>query len=41
MLVFTVGEWVIPGIIFIPVVGTTVFTVGLVLALYLDEWLEK
>jgi hypothetical protein len=41
MLVFTIGEWVIPGIIFIPVVCTTVFTVGLSLALWLDEKLEK
>jgi hypothetical protein len=36
-MIFTIGDWVIPALIFIPVVGTTVFTVGLALALWLDE----
>ena len=36
MLVFTIGEWVIPGFIFIPVVASTLFTVGLSLAVWID-----
>lgn len=41
MLVFTIGEWVIPGIIFIPVVGTAVFAIGLGLIVWEQDRLEK
>lgn len=41
MLIVTIGEWVIPGFIFFPVVLTTLFTVGLSVALWLDERLDK
>ena len=41
MLVFTIGEWVIPGIIFIPVVGMTLFALGLGLVLWEQDRLEK
>lgn len=41
MLVFTIGEWVIPGFIFIPVVVMTLFSVGLGLVLWEQDRLEK
>jgi len=36
MLVFHILGLDIPGVIFIPVVATTLFTIGLSLALWLD-----
>ena len=41
MLVFHVFGLDIPGVIFIPVVATTLFTIGLSLALWLDERAES
>ncbi len=40
-MLVTIYDWVIPGFIFFPVVLSTLFTVGLSVALWLDEKLEK
>lgn len=41
MLIFDLFGWVVPGFLFLPVVMTSVFTIGLALALWLDDMAEK
>lgn len=41
MLMFDLFGWIVPGFLFIPIVASSVFTVGLVLALWLDDKAEK